>query len=603
MSSTWWHLSWIVAVCINQGNVAEKTQQVGMMETIYEQTFQTVVWLDESTDPGMESAVDFIYLLQDYLTKRTGLRKEELVGRDGLAISIGLLYQLFDEFETAQENIDKASIISWGLGACSLFFSLPWFRRVWVLQEVRKAPMTVVRCGHRTIGWGAVLHAAIWHKNRTSTFLGPTMDPHTLRTYFKEFTIPTLWISLASKAKRTPMAMLVFDLPNFGSTDPRDRLFSILGLAAETQGLHLLPVELRPNYLKTVPRVYTDFVRGVIKLQGKLDVLSTASRYSPTKKRQFLPDCPSWVPDFDTTNDVQMLLAHRDASVLAKDIPLEIEEESPWNVLRLKGFVVDQVDELFSQQTDAPDSANSTLLKVGAEDKDLRIGNEPGALYKIWMAKVRHLDPYPSKEDLLTAYLTCLHCGFFMGDIKDQKRDIVEIKSLNDETLADFAAYWKKFDPEFTDLPEHHRGNLLKLSGSGNPEFLGSRLHTFCNGRGFLLTQGGLMGLAPSAAEKGDVIVILGGGSVPYILRPRRLTTGPFDTFEFSTMQQILSGGQMSNVLRPKRLTAGPTIAFKGSNSRHYEFIGECYVHGLVHGSSSEEWQRLGYRTQMFNLV
>jgi hypothetical protein len=241
----------------------------------------------------MESAVDFIYLLQDHLTKRTGLRKEELVGRNGLAMSIGLIYQLFDEFETAQENVDQASMISWGLGGCSLFFSLPWFRRVWVLQEVRKAPMTVVRCGHRTIGWGAVLHAAIWHKNRTSTFLGPTMDPQTLRTYFKEFTIPTLWISLASKVEGTSMEMLVFDLPNFGSTDPRDRLFSILGLAAETQGAHSLPMELRPNYLKPVSHVYTDFVRGVIKLQGKLNILSTASRYSPTKKPQFLPDCPS----------------------------------------------------------------------------------------------------------------------------------------------------------------------------------------------------------------------------------------------------------------------------------------------------------------------
>jgi Heterokaryon incompatibility protein (HET) len=574
-----------------------------MMEKIYEQAFQTVVWLDEGTEPGIESAVNFIYLLQDHLTKRTGLKKEELVGPNGPAISIGLLYHLFDEFETMQEGLDQVGVVSLGLGACALFFRLPWFRRVWVLQEVRKAPMTVMRCGHKTIGWGAVLHAALWHKNRTSTYLGPTVDLQTLRTYFKEFTIPTLWINIASKAENTAMAMLIFYLPNFGSTDPRDRLFSILGLAAETQGVHPLPAELRPNYLKPVLRVYTEFLRGMLKLQGKLDVLSTASRYSPTKKRQFLPDCPSWVPDFDTTNDVQSLLVHRNDSPLAKDVPMEIDEESPWNILRLKGFVVDRIDEIVSRQTPASDVEHTALLKVEADDKDLRIGNEPGAIYKIWVTKVRHLDPYPSKEDLLTAYLTCLHCGFFTGDIKDLKRKIVEITSLNDETLADFAAYWKKYDVDFADLPEHHRENLQRLSGSGNPDFLGQRLHAFCNGRCFLLTEGGLMGLAPPGAEKGDRIVILGGGSVPYILRPKRLTTGPFDVFEYSTMKWVISGGDIPCVLRPMRLTAGSTVVFEGSTAKQYEFIGECYVHGLTHESRSEDQQHFGRAIQMFDLV
>lgn len=190
-----------------------------------------------------------------------------------------------------------------------------------------------------------------------------------------------------------------------------------------------------------------------------------------------------------------------------------------------------------------------------------------------------------------------------MGDIMNQRRDIVEITTVNDETWADFAAYWKKYDSDCVHLPEHHRGKLQRLSSSGNPDFLGQRLHTFCNGRCFVLTQGGLMGLAPPSAEKGDLIVILGGGSVPYILRPKRLSTGPFDVFEFSTMRKIVGGGDAPCILRTKRLCSGSTIIFEDSTARQYEFIGECYIYGLMDVSKSQRQQRLGMSTKVFDLV
>ncbi|KAF2217093.1 hypothetical protein CERZMDRAFT_7356, partial [Cercospora zeae-maydis SCOH1-5] len=38
---------WIDGICINQGDVHEKTAQVTMMREIYEKAEQTIVWLGE----------------------------------------------------------------------------------------------------------------------------------------------------------------------------------------------------------------------------------------------------------------------------------------------------------------------------------------------------------------------------------------------------------------------------------------------------------------------------------------------------------------------------------------------------------------------------
>ncbi|KAH6703977.1 hypothetical protein BKA61DRAFT_493896 [Leptodontidium sp. MPI-SDFR-AT-0119] len=40
-----------------------------------------------------------------------------------------------------------------------------------------------------------------------------------------------------------------------------------------------------------------------------------------------------------------------------------------------------------------------------------------------------------------------------------------------------------------------------------------------CHGRSFILTKSGGMGLAPAQTKVGDVVAVLEGGNVPFILR------------------------------------------------------------------------------------
>lgn len=85
--------------------------------------------------------------------------------------------------------------------------------------------------------------------------------------------------------------------------------------------------------------------------------------------------------------------------------------------------------------------------------------------------------------------------------------------------------------------------------GSDDRDF---RLHTsaWCTGRRFILTSNGYYGLAPEAAEEGDVCCIISGLRVPVILR--------------------------------------------GINKeQHYRLVGEAFIFGLMEGqgiSNRENW-------------
>jgi hypothetical protein len=65
----------------------------------------------------------------------------------------------------------------------------------------------------------------------------------------------------------------------------------------------------------------------------------------------------------------------------------------------------------------------------------------------------------------------------------------------------------------------------------------------------------GLLGLVPDNIERGDIIVILRGGPVPYILRPKR--------------------------------------------SGAYTLIDECYIYGMMHG---EKLQDMDSNEQVFRI-
>jgi hypothetical protein len=79
-----------------------------------------------------------------------------------------------------------------------------------------------------------------------------------------------------------------------------------------------------------------------------------------------------------------------------------------------------------------------------------------------------------------------------------------------------------------------------------------------CVDRRFFITYAGRMGIGPDVMRQGDIVAVLFGGKVPYLLRP------------------VASG---------------------------YKFLGECYVRDLMSGEAVEAWNHAGSRRKFFELL
>src|SRR5207253_1498391 len=66
---------------------------------------------------------------------------------------------------------------------------------------------------------------------------------------------------------------------------------------------------------------------------------------------------------------------------------------------------------------------------------------------------------------------------------------------------------------------ERARNILHSLSNGGIPEKYVLLAQNFCFGRSFIITSGGDMGIGPLNTHVNDMISIIPGGDVPYVLR------------------------------------------------------------------------------------
>jgi hypothetical protein len=134
-----WHFNlWIDALCINQDDNAEKSQQVFMMSEIYSRAAKVPIWLGCLSEEE-SSSLFTIKQKCDYLIKTRGLAGERLWGEPSAHILLR-----FDELdEKTQQGLTN-------------FVTNPYWMRKWIIQEVFLSGClaVVITCdsGQPTIG-------------------------------------------------------------------------------------------------------------------------------------------------------------------------------------------------------------------------------------------------------------------------------------------------------------------------------------------------------------------------------------------------------------------------------------------------------------------
>lgn len=133
---------WVDAICINQADMEEKSQQVNMMGNIYRQATETIVWLGPEEDES-KKAIGALKRMSDWII-------EQYTKKDP-----GLLAWMLRNI--ADPNYMKRLIDGLNFGfqvdheiplePIMALFERPWWKRVWTIQEVALSSQVYILCG------------------------------------------------------------------------------------------------------------------------------------------------------------------------------------------------------------------------------------------------------------------------------------------------------------------------------------------------------------------------------------------------------------------------------------------------------------------------
>ena len=424
--------------------------------------------------------------------------------------------------------LQSATSIGNFIDACPIF-DYPWFQRTWVLQEVVNAKAAAVRIGQDVVPWPVIvrLNDCIDRTGFRPHTGRKSLMPTLLRTLFPlaeldAFRTDPLKID-ASKGHRGILEVITSGL-DLDATDVRDKLFALLQFGQETE-FAALPSELRPNYEKNAAQVFSDFTRWWVKTYRSLRILSTVH----------LSLGRTW----QTTTC-------RRLSDVALDRPtwcLWPHGESSWTKATL-GLASDT-------------SYHASGLNRNPELELISRTGDPAILSLAGrkICTIERIGPFP--------YYQSRHMPQGLFEAYNSIFDpIGEHGSWTHR--PDHSSAWTN-SRERTEPPSAEGIHYLQsLHFHAHPEHALNTGSIECHDDCLFISVEGLFGLCPQTARPGDLIVVLYGGNVPYLLRERKESE---DT---------------------------PT---------RFEFVGECYLQGYMHGRAMQESEERRLEAEVFDLV
>jgi hypothetical protein len=248
---------WVDAVCINQADLEERSQQVLRMRDIYACAKQTIVWLGEEvgkTNKGLK-------LIQLLATDRP------LVHQDR---------RLFDSAYKGLTGGNSPSQFdtSW-VGFKELFYQ-PYWMRTWIIQEFVVATQLKIQCGHLSVDFDQLR----WAMNRFYSAMSPKARGLVLPIGDLPLTAVSQLLELRDRKLRgldiNMLTALQLSSKSL-ATDAKDKLYGLLGLTLD--GHTLIP---KPDYIKTMEAILEDFAKSLVVHNKANDIMFLRS-YSPAQ--------------------------------------------------------------------------------------------------------------------------------------------------------------------------------------------------------------------------------------------------------------------------------------------------------------------------------
>jgi hypothetical protein len=482
---------WIDAICINQNDEVEKSQQVGMMAEIFTRASMVLVWLGPSGG-DVEEGVDI-------------LRE---IGTEALRLQRQLQQTPKDSENPVNKRNTEEHVLAlleprwfpngvpcFNLRSAQEVLERQWFRRAWVLQEAALNDNVIFHCGKQSISKLVLWAGVRTVKLLTNKLLNRGQDSDLFSDLWgglagaNFISRRTLHLVMTRKRKFQLSSVLSKITINLGewayeATDPRDRIFAVLGLASDADVL-----DIRPDYGKTCAAVYMEVAESILTHSGTLDIL-----YAVSRPRNIKP-LASWVPDWSvsipSTFGPRIIGRFAAAGPMSRSRARFRSDQFHNRHLDLSGYRIDTVEAIMAHQeepgwddgfeVDGPISLFTNSLRTFGSQQQTAYPSEEARYDAMWRTPIADCDAVidtksktrpPASEWMRKSFEALI--GTTGGDPQERKR---------------------------LSKPYVHTMKLIA-----------ARRRVFVSSRGYF-------GLGQEALRVGDTICVFHGGDSPFLIR------------------------------------------------------------------------------------
>lgn len=483
------------AICIDQLNLDERGQQVGIMAEVFHTSRSVIIWLGADANQNGLMALDSMRNYAEYgrrewtKSRAVGTSKPELLP--------------FEQYDLSPPD-------STVLAAISDLLDHPWFSRVWILQEAAVARKAVFVRGVAALliedlmlfisGVGSV------SSSRNEIFYQAQDILNTFNSIWAVYQTPNTWLDLvpfrpvAISRFRYNISMLLFQTAWRPITDPRDYVYAMSRHPAMQTKNHTALVQ--PNYNITFDELRYQLTCACLLEKHDFSILSMVQHTS----RNSLMNLPTWVPSLSLPNYMIDFGCFSAGTYLT---PGNIEVNG--KELVCSSHVLGLI---------------SSTPGVFPSDPEMRSNKGVLKFLQNLAHHLRHIHPQQEQMDLYGGlskleFLALLGCSVttFGEEHPDVARKMLRSYAVDLRILLTSKAN-ELFDSPDEEAPTPYPSNPVEELSESEVSRVCSMLNTFCGRRLFRLSNG-YYGLGPATLQDADVCCIIRGANVPYLLRPR----------------------------------------------------------------------------------
>ena len=243
---------WIDAVCINQEDKLEQSQQVQQMGQIFESAEKVLFWLGKAT-PQIIALMETLHQCRN--------------------IDPACYYkqEMFKDWSWEDHSIGLRQLLN-----------REWFTRVWILQEAAKANRADVCCGIRSIPAEIFVLAPSLIKQEPPPHCKPVLE------IMAESSRSSSWW-----AHTRDLRTLLQKFQASKATDERDKIYALLGMSSDPLDTKNLTIDYRRPTSQVVHEAITHLLQSTQTIQSNpftiYEVLDLMSSFATLDVTYFAP--------------------------------------------------------------------------------------------------------------------------------------------------------------------------------------------------------------------------------------------------------------------------------------------------------------------------